>query len=166
MYISGLINESGRRNKWTVRVSASVLAKCCMERMGHHIARLEWWAGERDKADLAVRASLTLQSLEHYGGSRLSAKLDSSMADRMSECQAKVASHQREVDRFRAFKAMFDLMVDSGSHGDCEAPAPGMGVPTKYDREVDLNADDILYFNLNGADSGREDGDSEWVKTE
>ena len=57
---------------------------------------------------------------------------DQDCDNRISECQQKVKEHLEAGKKFQAFYAMFGCM--------------------NLDYEVKLNADDVLYFNVNNAD--------------
>ncbi len=140
MYIQHLIGESGRRNKWTVKVAPAILVERCKERMAYHQDRLGTWKEARVKADSAVRArALKIET----GGALDEDRVEPALARRLKECEQKVSYHQSEIERFLAFKAMCTLYTKQSPHAE-----PAM---------LDLNADDVLYFNLEEADSGREE---------
>jgi hypothetical protein len=124
----------GRRHKWTVKVKASRLLGCCDERLSYHAERIEAWDGARKDAEDKLRADGI--QLRHYsvtGGERMEAQLDASLAKRVSECEAKLRDHRDAENRFRAYRSFFVLSGDA---------------------DIELTADDVLYFNLEGADAG------------
>lgn len=136
-----ITSESGKREKWTVKVKASRLEACCIERMKYHKERMGFWSAERVKSDKALKEKgITIQQFEVTGGTRSEAKLDPSLVARLGECQAKEKSNSEAFAKFGAYKAMFKLLGDS---------------------EVELNADDVLYFNIEGSDVGKEDTDDQ-----
>lgn len=140
MYYSGLA-ESGKRNRWTVKVLASEVVKCCEERIGYHDTRANFWSDELRKSEEALRSGgIKLSHFPVTGGHRTEAQLDTSMANRVGECQKRLRSNQDSSRRFVAFRAMLKLLKDE---------------------PIELNADDVLYFNLNGADSVGESSDEE-----
>jgi hypothetical protein len=74
--------------------------------------------------------------LTHFsvtGGQRTEAQLDAPLAKRVTECEVRLKEHRSALDRFRAFQSLLKLASQ-----EC----------------VDLNADDVLFFNLEGADAG------------
>ena len=136
-----ITNELGRRHKWTVKVTADKMVSCCIERMTHHRERLAFWGKERASSELELKEKgISLKHFAVTGGQRTSAQLDETMAQRVSECQSRQKEHIESFNRFGAFKAMFKLL--------------GMA-------EIDLNADDVLYFNIESADVGSPDAEDE-----
>jgi hypothetical protein len=132
----------GRRDRWTVKVPAKRLAKCCDERMEYHAGRLKFWDAERRDAEEKLRAvGIQLRHFAVTGGQRMEAQLDAGLAKRVSECEQRLKTNQDALAKFRAFKALLTLAGDE----------PG----------VELTADDVLYFNLEGADAGNESGGDE-----
>ena len=134
------IGESGKRGRWTVKVSASKLLQCCISRMNYHSERLVFWEKEREVAENVLRTDGT--KLKHFpvtGGQRTEAQLDPSLSNRVQECQQRAKSNKDSFERFGAYKALFLI---AGSE------------------VLELNADDVLYFNLEGADVGG-DGEEE-----
>lgn len=132
-----LTSESGKREKWTVKVKADRMKNCCIERMKHHKERMAFWAAERIKADKALKEKgIQITQYEVTGGTRSEAKLDPSLMARLGECQQKEKANSESFAKFGAYKAMFVLMGEN---------------------EIELNADDVLYFNVEGSDVGPED---------
>jgi hypothetical protein len=130
MYFS--MGESGRRHKWTVKVAAKQLTSCCSERMVYHEGRINFWKTELDASETKLRTEgIQLKHYEVTGGRRTEAQLDSSLSGRVGECQQRLKSNRDAYDHFAAYYAMFKLAGDS---------------------EFELNCDDVLYFNLEGAD--------------
>lgn len=136
-----ITNESGKREKWTVKVKADRMKNCCIERMKYHKERMSFWAVERAKADKALKEKgITVMQYDVTGGTRSEAKLDPSLVARLGECQQREKSNSEAFAKFGAYKAMFILLGDS---------------------EVELNADDVLYFNVEGSDVGPEDSNDD-----
>jgi hypothetical protein len=134
-------SESGKRERWTVKVGARMLLNCCDERMRYHLERVAFWEAEHAKAEERLRSEgIQLKHFDVTGGRRTEAQLDASLAKRVSECEQRLKSNRDSYNRFAAFKALFKVAGP--------------------DELLDLNADDILYFNLEGADRGG-DGDEE-----
>ncbi len=122
----------GERTDWKVKVSAGKLGQACNERILYHRGRASWWLKEWEAAEKELRASgISLRHQEVTGGTRTEARLDDSMAARIAECENKAKSHRKSVDTFRAYAAFFNL-------------AGAMN--------FEVNADDVLYFNLEQAD--------------
>ena len=135
MYFS--IGESGRRNRWTIKLNAQRLLENCTERINYHQSRADWWGSERTIAEGRLRSEgIQLKHFETSGGQRTEAHLDPSLAGRVSECQSKEKFHNDAVNRFVAFKAFFSLAGDEF---------------------LELNTDDVLYFNIGDADTGKEE---------
>jgi hypothetical protein len=138
-----LTNESGKRNRWTVSVAVADLVKACEARMAYHRERLAFWTTANTEAEKELRTDgLTVKKFEVSGGSRIEAQVDPSLAKRVGECQSAKKRHQEAINRFGAFASFCAL---------CGA-----------DAKLDLNADDVLYFNLSGADVGGEEDDDEY----
>lgn len=126
----------GKRHSWKVKVKASRLAQCCEERMSYHNARIAFWDKERKAAEEELRSKgLQLRHFAVTGGERMEAQLDTGLAKRVSECERRLNEHRSAIDKFRAYKAFFALSSE----------------------EHDLTADDVLYFNLEGADNGSDE---------
>ena len=121
-----------KREKWTVKVVATALVTCCHERIAYHRKRGEFWANERENAERELRDNgISLKQFSVTGGTRTQATLDESMAERVTECQQKQREHADSFNRFVAYRAMFALLKGN---------------------ELELTADDVLYFNIEGAD--------------
>lgn len=126
-------SESGKRERWTVKVNAETLKQCCKERRRYHEDRCNFWGEQHKIAEEKLRScGIKLESLPITGGQRMEAKLDSSLANRLGECENKIKHHKDCVARFVAYQAFLSQLGPQA--------------------EVDLNVDDVLYFNLGGAD--------------
>ena len=135
-----ILNEMGKREKWTVKVPVEMLRSCCDERMRFHTNRLEFWTTEREQSESLLRSDgIKVKHFAVTGGQRTEAQLDPSMAARVAECEQRQKANKDSMNRFRAFKSMLSLMPQG--------------------TEMELNADDILYFNLNNADPEGESND-------
>lgn len=126
----------GQRDKWRIKVSASKLKEACEERGKYHQDRMEFWEKERDKADARLRKEgLTFEQHQVSGGVRTEAKLDPELQYRLGECVKRLEHNKGRLAEFQAFKAFFEL---SGA--------------SEFSVLFELGADDVLYFNLQGAD--------------
>jgi hypothetical protein len=135
-----ITNESGKREKWLINAKAVELLKCCEERMKYHTERVKFWLSQQTIAEKALRdTGIKLTSLPVTGGNRTEVQLDPTMSKRVSECENRLKENKQSVDRFRAYRAFFDQARK-------ETP----------EKAFELNADDVLYFNLAGADAGEE----------
>jgi hypothetical protein len=135
-----ITNETGKREKWLINAKAADLLKCCEERMKYHMERVKFWETQQVIAEKALKETgIKLTSHPVTGGNRTDVQLDPTMSNRVSECQNRLKENRQSVDRFRAYRAFF---YQAGK----ETP----------DKTFDLNADDVLYFNLAGADAGEE----------
>jgi len=100
--------------------------------------RADFWQAEHDNAELRLQSEgITLQHFDVTGGRRSEAKLDASLVNRVSECEQKLKAHQEAILRFRAYKSLFDMIHP--------------------EELVELNVDDVLYFNVRGADKAEVD---------
>jgi hypothetical protein len=135
-----LTSETGKRERWTVKISGAKLSECCTERMGYHRERVAFWEKALATAEQSLRSDgIQLKHFEVTGGRRTEAQLDPSLAKRVAECEQRLKSNRDAVNRFAAYRA---LLAAGGPNA-----------------EYELNADDVLYFNLEGADIGG-DGDA------
>lgn len=133
-----VLTDDGKRNRWTVKVKATTLINRCKERIEHHESRANFWEEEHTAAEKELRESgITLKHVPISGGERVEAALDSSLARRVAECENKVKRHRDAILHFKAFRSFFSL--------------------AQHEESFELNADDVLYFNLEQADAGDEE---------
>lgn len=134
------IGSAAKRHGWTVKVPAFALVTACDERLAYHKGRIEFWSKELARASETLKTEgIKIRTYEVSGGNRSEAVLDPTLSGRVSECEAALKSNKDSVNRFTAYRSLFTIAKDE---------------------MLDLAADDVLYFNLEGADVGG-DGEDE-----
>jgi hypothetical protein len=130
------VSSEHRRDRWQVKVKAKVLRDASAERMDYHEGRAKWWAEQREKAEGQIRSGgITVRHHLTNSGNRAEAVVDPGLSGRLAECEQKIREHQDAVNRFRAYRAFFELSGEA---------------------EHELTADDVLYFALADSDDGVE----------
>lgn len=129
----------GQRGKWHIYVKAGELIACCEERMKHHTERMGFWMEQQSKAEKELRSEkgVGIAKYEVSGGQRSEIKINQGLAERVIECERKAKSHQASFNEFHAFRAMFRFIGDEA--------------------KVECDIDDVLYFNIKQADTGKEE---------
>jgi hypothetical protein len=106
------IGSDSKRTRWSVKVDAKTMAKCCDERMSYHANRMNFWSDELEKAEKMLRSDgISIKHFPVTGGQRTEAQLDPSLAKRVSECQNRMKSNQDSLNRFRAYRSLCLLAV-------------------------------------------------------
>ncbi len=122
----------GKRERWTITMPAIKMLGSCKKRVDYHNGRVAFWQEQLSMAESKLRKEgLQFTSYAVTGGERTEAKLDPGLAARVQECRQRLSSNQDSANRFAAFHAFFKL---AGS------------------KDLELSADDVLYFDLEGAD--------------
>lgn len=116
------------RTTYTITVDSRILAGGARRLAGYHTERLSWWEDEMAAAEAQLKEhGLTIQEYQQTGGARLQAQLDPGLAQRLQECQQKVASHRAARDDYQSWAIFF-------------AHEP--------EQERPVNAADFRYFDL------------------
>lgn len=135
---NNFLAEQGKRHRWTIKVYVPKLLECCKERMTYHQSRVAFWRKQHETAEGKLRSDgIKLAHFEVTGGQRTEAQLDAALAKRVGECENRLRYNQAALDKFHAF----DAMLQQADKAD----------------QWELNADDVLYFNLGNADRQTEE---------
>jgi hypothetical protein len=129
------MHQIGREN-WSLPWRIADLLPHVRAAHAHHTERVTWWEAERVKAERLVRSSLKLRQQQHTGGTHTEAVLDPTRQVRLTECEAKVASHRARVDELGTWLLALDH-TDKHNHGAGRAEST-----------VTLTIADLRFFEL------------------
>lgn len=116
------------RQEWRFPFSASEVEEAAEVQRDYHQTRVDFWKDEQLKAEGEIKdRGFTIEQHEVTGGHRASVQIAPELLSRLSECQDKIASHQRKVDDYDVWARALER-----SNEDL----------------LQLEPDDVRFFNL------------------
>lgn len=122
------------RDKWEFEYSAEVLRDHARRKRDYHERRGDWWAQQRELADDRIRSGgIELRHQPATGGGRTDVILDPALAERLRECERKIAEHRAKAEEYANWASLMEWWAPEN-------------------RLYPLDAQDVRYFGLHTPD--------------
>jgi hypothetical protein len=121
-----------KRLDWQFEYGVEEVMDAARERAAYHRRREDFWTDERQEALTAIQETgVDVREFDVTGGKKAQVVIDPTLSERLNECQAKLATHQDQAEKYEGWTHVLRATVDRGD-----------AVTLKLDHE------DVRYFGL------------------
>lgn len=98
-----------KRNDWFFDYSVGDVAYAAGQKANYHEGRKRWWGGERQSVVEQIRATgVEVREFEITGGKDAQVVIDPTLSKRLSECQMKIAEHERKAEEYGSWQIVLE----------------------------------------------------------